>query len=174
MSSSGWSGIRRHSEVRQCKQGHLCDKPLGKVWEIPYSKTDSLGLGKSQFLPRAFGSPICPVELLDEWIQFRCLQLGRELVSDDVIFQNTGAKNWHTPVQDQTFRKQLMHYFGQQLKWDQTSEYTSVSLRGGGAEFYQLNKSADARVVATQQGGWQSQQMIDVVYQPASKEHLQS
>ena len=108
----GFFGIRRQAEVRAPQFEDLSWLVDGARWTIPSSKNDSLGLGKTCFLPFIPGGKLCPGRLLKEWLAFRQIQLGRKLKVGDLIFQCTGKNQKQlTIVSDSIFRRSLVAMF---------------------------------------------------------------
>ena len=163
----GWLGVKRHGEARTVRYGYLSEFAMGIMWNLAFSKTDPTGKGQRSLLPRCDGSPICPVAALKQWLQYRQLQLNRPLVYDDIIFGNLNPADMNEPIKDDTLRKQLLDMF--RLCSIVGRDKTSVSLRGGGSDFYKSGASSQAATVSQFQGQWSDTSMVQKVYSKQSE-----
>ncbi len=143
----GYFGAFRCSELVSLTLEHLCFEPEGLIIQLPRSKTDQEGEGKTKALP--FGAhQLCPVTALRRW-------LDAALITEGPLFR--AIDQWgHLKPKGLyvTSISPILKSLGQHCSFDFIPELSSHSLRRGlatgaaraGASFESIKR----------QGGWRS------------------
>lgn len=149
----GFFGAFRCSELVGIHVEHLVWESDGVLIELPRSKTDQLGQGKTRGLPYYVVSPAnCPATALKQWLDVADIKKGP-------IFR--GINRWQQ-IQDKSLYPgsvtDILKSIGKSCDFDFVPELSSHSFRRG------LSTSASRENVdfalIKQQGGWQNDETV--------------